>query len=158
MRNAQRGYALAGLLLLTMVGCGGGGSNSAAGGSAVVPQASITVSGMAATGAAFADAVITVVDSRGVTVGKSAPVGSDGSYSITLDSAAVAPFVLVATRFDANGDAETLVSVIASTGVTTANITPITTLIASRLSSSGDPAKLADELVAGDVTISLGSE
>lgn len=160
MRNNCSGVALTGLVVLALAGCGGGGGGSPSAGEGsstgggVVAPASVTVSGVAATGAAFTGAVVSVIDSRGVTVGQSQPVGSDGTYSIALDAAAVAPFVLVARRTDANGATETLVSVIASAAVTTANITPITTLIASRLSPSGDPAKLADELAAGQAPIS----
>ncbi|MCW5670991.1 MAG: hypothetical protein KIT86_15140 [Hydrogenophaga sp.] len=154
MRNNHRRYALAGMLMLALAGCGGSSVNSGAGGGSVVAPAGLTASGVAATGAAFTGAVITVVDSRGVTVGQSQPVGADGTYSISLDPAAVAPFVLVATRTDANGATQTLVSVIASATATTANITPITTLIASRLSPSGDPGKLASELAAGNAVIS----
>ncbi|MGQ3227166.1 MAG: hypothetical protein ACT6UU_24895, partial [Hydrogenophaga sp.] len=156
MRNDYRRYALAGLLMLALAGCGGGsGVNSGAGGGGTVTApVGLTVSGVTATGAAFTGAVITVVDSRGVTVGQSQPVGTNGTYSITLDAAAVAPFVLVANRTDANGATQTLVSVIASASATTANITPITTLIASRLSPSGDPGKLASELAAGNAVIS----
>lgn len=155
MRIISRSWALSGLLIWALAGCGGGGGDPASGGSGTpVAPAGVTVSGVAATGAAFTDAVITVIDSRGITVGQSQPVGPDGAYSITLDAAAVAPFVLVASRTDANGDTQSLVSVIATANVTTANITPITTLIASRLSPSGDPAKLASELADGDTVIS----
>lgn len=134
--------------VLTLAGCGGGGSSS------TTPETpAITLSGVAATGAAFTGAVITVIDSRGQTVGTSQPVGDTGSYSITLSAGAVAPFVLVATRTDANGANETLVSVVPSASTTTANITPITTLIASRLSPTGNPAQLDDALAAGTVTI-----
>lgn len=108
---------------------------------------------MAATGAAFVDAVITVIDSTGAVVGTSEPVGTDGVYAVTLSANAKAPFVLVASRTDANGDTQTLVSVVESAAQTTANVTPITTLIASRLSSSGDPTKLDEELAAGTVEI-----
>jgi hypothetical protein len=45
-------------------------------------------------------------------------------------------------------DDKTLVSVVAEAKDTTTNITPVTNLIASRLSTSGDPAKLADEIKA----------
>jgi hypothetical protein len=154
MRNNYRGYALAGALMLALAGCGGSSVGSGAGGGTVTSPTGLTARGVAAMGAAFTGAVITVVDSRGVTVGQSQPVGTDGSYSITLDAAAVAPFVLVANRTDANGAVQTLVSVIASASATTANITPITTLIASRLSPSGDPGKLAGELAAGNAVIS----
>ena len=156
MRTHYKRYALMGTLTLLLAGCGGGGDKPDAGGSPVAPPATVTAQGVAASGAAFTGAVITVLDSRGVTVGQSQPVGTDGAYSIELDAAAVAPFVLVANRTDANGATQTLVSVIASASSTTANITPITTLIASRLSPSGDPAKLAGELAAGAAVILWG--
>ncbi len=139
--------ALISAALLTVAGCGGGSASTQ-------PETpSITLSGIAATGAAFVDAVITVIDSTGTVVGTSAPVGSDGTYTVTLAASAKAPFVLVASRTDANGDTQNLVSVVDSATQTTANVTPITTLIASRLSSSGDPTKLDEELAAGTVEI-----
>lgn len=152
MRLNFKTWALTGSLILALVGCGGSGGDSAAGGGSA--PTGITLSGVAATGAAFNDALITVIDSRGITVGRSLPVGADGTYSVTLDTGAVAPFVLVASRTDTNGETQSLVSVIASASATTVNITPITTLIASRLSPSGDPSKLAGELAAGDAVIS----
>lgn len=139
-------------LAATLAACGGGGGGTTSGGVAP-PAATVTLTGVAATGAAFTGAVITVIDSRGQTVGTSQPVGDTGGYSITLSAGAVAPFVLVATRTDANGASETLVSVVPSASTTTANITPITTLIASRLSPNGDPTQLDDALTAGTVTI-----
>lgn len=139
--------ALLSAALLTVAGCGGGSTPP-------TPEPpSITLSGVAATGAAFVDAVITVIDSTGAVVGTSEPVGTDGVYAVTLSANAKAPFVLVASRTDANGDTQTLVSVVESATQTTANVTPITTLIASRLSSSGDPTKLDEELAAGTVEI-----
>lgn len=147
LRRLALGIASAGLL--TIYGCGGGGASSASGSS------SSSLSGMAATGAAFTDATVTVTDSRGTTVG-TGTVGTDGTYNITLTSGAVAPFVLTATRTSADGAVQSLVSVVptALTGAATVNITPVTSLIASRLSSSGDPLKLASEMVAGTSTIS----
>lgn len=139
-------------LAATLAACGGGGGGTTTGG-VTPPAATVTLTGVAATGAAFTGAVITVIDSRGQTVGTSQPVGDTGSYSITLSAGAVAPFVLVATRTDANGASETLVSVVPSASTTTANITPITTLIASRLSPNGDPTQLDDALAAGTVAI-----
>jgi len=138
-------------LIAFLVACGGGGA---------VPDVSdrdeksaLTITGVAATGAAFNDAVVSVIDSRGVSVGVPTTVNADGSYSVLLDADAVAPFVLIATRTDANGGVEQLVSVVASASSTVANITPITTLMASRLSPSGNPAALASELAEGTATI-----
>jgi hypothetical protein len=133
--------------LLAISGCGGGSSPT-------VPETpAVTISGVAATGAAFVDAEVSVIDSTGAVVGTSAKVKEDGLFSITLTANAKAPFVLVASRTDANGETQTLVSVVDSVTQTRANVTPITTLIASRLSPSGDPTRLDEELVAGTATI-----
>lgn len=135
--------------LATLVACGGGG-----GGTAAIPTpAPVTLSGVAATGAAFTDAVVTVIDSTGATVGTSAPVGTDGVFNVTLTAGAKPPFVLIASRTTAEGQVQSLVSVLASPTATVANITPITNLIASLLSPSGDPAKLSTELTAGTAQI-----
>lgn len=133
--------AIASAGLLTISGCGGGGGSSGS---------SVTLSGVAASGAAFTDAIITVKDSTGATVGTSTAVGADGTYTITLSAGAVAPFILTASRTSADGAVESLTSVVSSTSGTTAtvNITPVTNLIASRLTTSGDPLKLAAEMAA----------
>jgi len=143
LKRLSLGIASAGLL--TIYGCGD--SSTTTGGS-TTPT---TLTGVAATGAAFTDAIITVTDSKGVVVGTSAVIGADGTYSITLLSGAVAPLVLTASRTTADGAVESLISVMpaSSTATATVNITPVTNLIASRLSSSGDPTKLAAELAAG---------
>ncbi len=134
--------------VLTLAGCGGGGSPSAETPPTEVP-ATVTLTGTAAKGAPFDGAVLAVYDSTGARVDSAAAtVGADGKFSVTLKAGATAPFVLVATRTSATGDTETLVSVAESASVTQVNVTPITTLIASRLSDSGDPAKLATELQA----------
>lgn len=144
LKRLTLGIASAGLL--TIYGCGGGSSTTTGG--STTPT---TLTGVAATGAAFTDAIITVTDSKGVVVGTSAVIGADGTYSITLLSSAVAPLVLTASRTTADGAVESLISVMpaSSTATATVNITPVTNLIASRLSSSGDPTKLAAELAAG---------
>ncbi len=138
--------ALASAGLIALQGCGGGGGTS----TGTSPTPTATVSGVAASGAGFEGATIVVKDSTGATVGTSSAVGADGQYTITLDAGATAPFVLIATRTSADGASESLVSVVPALSGTsaTANITPITHLIASRLADSGDPLKLADELAA----------
>lgn len=160
--------AMACAALTAIAACGGGGSSdgtaalpgdatppSSAAPPATAPPAAapITISGVAASGAGFAGAEVSVIDSKGDTVGRSAPLGSDGVYQVTLDEGATPPFILFATRTSPSGETQTLVSVAESAEVTTANLTPITTLIASRLSKSGDPTKLADELKAGEVQV-----
>jgi hypothetical protein len=121
--------------------CGGGGSTPA-------QSSGATLSGTAATGAPFSGAAVTITDRTGAVVG-SGTTGPDGSYSITLLVGAAAPFVLQAVRDDL-----TLVSVAPDAGTSTINITPITNLIASRLSQSGDPAKLASEVQANPAILS----
>ena len=140
--------------LLGLYGCGGGSSSNVGGGTTPT-----ILSGIAATGAAFSDATVTVTDSTGATVGTSATIGADGIYSITLNAGAVAPFVLTATRSGADGASESLVSVVSSvTGASaTANITPITNLIAAKLSPTGDPSKLGAELDAKTADLSAAT-
>ena len=147
MKPRKLALAFASAALLTLAGCGGGGNGG-------VP--SITLSGVAATGAAFTGAIITVTNSTAATVSTGTiTVGADGTYTIPLSAGAVAPFVLTASRTSADGAVESLVSVVPSTSGTaaTVNITPVTNLIASRLSSSGDPLQLAAELAAKTTTI-----
>ena len=150
--------SLVSALALSLMGCGGGGGGGVGvggggGGGGTSNQTSITLSGIAATGAAFTGAVVRVIDSRGTEVGTSPPVGEDGVFTITLTPGAVAPFVLTATRTSATGQSDSLVSVVSAATDTSVNITPITNLIASRLSPSGNPNKLAAELVGGTAQI-----
>lgn len=126
-----------------LAGCGGGSSTTSS--TTATPPATQTaskISGTAATGAPFAGATVTIIDKTGAQVG-TGTTNPDGSYTITLSTGAVAPFVIRAERDDM-----TLVSVAPDAATTTANITPITNLIAARLSTSGDPVKLAEELKA----------
>lgn len=134
-----------------LYGCsGGGGSASSAPG--------MTIGGTVAAGAAFEAATLYVFDSRGVQVGTTSAIDpATGAYSLTLQADAVAPMVVVATRTNSDGQAETMVSVIGTATQTTANVTPITSLLAALLSPSGDPTKLLDELKAGTATITADS-
>jgi hypothetical protein len=131
---------LAAATLLT-VACGGGGSASS--------TAGVALEGTAASGAPFpSGSVLSVIDKTGAVVATTTLTRSDGSYSVNVPATAVAPLVLVVT---ADG-IEPLVSIVPALVASTVNVTPITNLIASRLSPSGDPAKLADELKAGTAT------
>jgi hypothetical protein len=123
--------ALAVSFSIALSGCGGGSSGS---GSA---PAAVTLEGVAATGAAFTGALITVYDKTGSVVGTATTDAVTGGYSITLPASAQAPFVLEAVRDD-----QTLVSMLADPGNSVVNITSITTLIASRMSQTGDPLNL----------------
>ena len=115
----------------------------------------MTLSGTAATGAAFTGGVVSVTDSTGVVVGTSGPVGDDGKFSITLNIGAKLPFVLMAERATLNGQFERLFSVVSATpgDTATVNLTPVTTLIVALLSPSGDPANLAVEVSAGTAQV-----
>ncbi|MGB6054879.1 MAG: carboxypeptidase-like regulatory domain-containing protein [Burkholderiaceae bacterium] len=140
MKRQQQYCASASLILVTMLTACGGGSGSG-GGDTPTPPPQLSLSGTVATGTPFGNANISVLDKNNTEVAR-AKTASDGSYDVTLPAGATPPFVLKAVRDDM-----TLVGVAASDSAT-ANITPITTLIASRLSPSGDPDKLAAELKA----------
>jgi hypothetical protein len=128
--------ALAVSLSIALSGCGGGSSGGSSGGSGSAPTA-VTLEGVAATGAAFTGALITVYDKSGTAVGTATTDAATGGYTITLPASAQAPFVLEAVRDD-----QTLVSMLADPGSSVVNITSITTLIASRMSATGDPLNL----------------
>ena len=147
IKRLALGIACAGLQSIYGCGGGGGGASSPAGPSAVIIQ------GTVATGAAFIDAVVTVQDGTGAIAGTSSPVGTDGVFSVRLKDGTNPPYVLMANRTTAAGEVQTLVSVAESASATTANITPITNLIASRLSPTGDPLKLVSEFAAGTAKI-----
>ena len=147
-----RVLALAGLIALTLAGCGGGGGSAPAD-PIVNPPAAVVITGVAATGAAFEGGSVQIIDSRGTVVGTSGSIGADGVFTVTLAEGAKAPYVVLATRANANGQSQTLTSVVSSDTQTTVNVTPVTTLVAALLSPSGDPTRLADELKAGTAQI-----
>lgn len=149
--------ALSTAVLLSLAACGGGGGGSGGflpvggtgtntganagtgtgtGGDSGTTQTA-TLSGIAATGAAFAGAKVTVVDQRGVTV-CSTETDAKGAYECPLPAGTKAPLVVTATRDDL-----TLYSTTASASGGNVNVTPLTTIIVSRLSPNGDPASLA---------------
>ncbi len=169
--NTQQNHSdvsliFSGLIALTLAGCGGGSSDT--GGVLPTPSpvaqvpavpSAVTLSGVAATGAAFSGGVVSATDSTGAAVGTSSLVGDDGRFSIKLSIGAKAPFVLVAERATLNGQFERLVSVVSTTtgDTATVNLTPVTTLIAALLSPSGDPTKLAAEVSAGTARVTSAS-
>ena len=143
-------FALSTALLLSLAACGGGGSggflptggtntggsSSGAGGDTATPAAA-KLSGIAATGAAFAGAKVTVIDQRGITV-CSTETDAKGAYECPLPAGTKAPLVITAARDDL-----TLYSTTASAAGGNVNVTPLTTIIVSRLAPNGDPANLA---------------
>jgi len=148
------GRLAVGAAVLAFAGCGGGGNN---GGSFLPPAAttpppapaagpapapvSQSLTGTAATGAPFAGAQLTVVDKTGATVCDTT-VNTQGAYVCELPATAQAPIVIRAIR-----DGQALYSV-SATGSGTVNVTPLTSIIVSRLAPQGDPSLFADAVKA----------
>lgn len=146
------------VLSASLVACGGGGSSSTTSTAAPGPVAAapapapavssaVTLTGIAATGAALSGATITLIDANGVLATRV----SDASGAYSFDATALtAPFVLTASALF--GDTKlTMTSVLATkpaAGTTgTANITPLTQAMAALLAPNGNP----DELVVPSV-------
>ncbi|QHJ00535.1 carboxypeptidase regulatory-like domain-containing protein [Xylophilus rhododendri] len=133
-------------------GAGSGGStDTGSGGGGSVSPTTTTLSGVAATGAPFAGAAVTVTDSTGTTV-CSTTTAADGSYSCTLPASTAAPLVIRAVRDD-----QALYSVTASSATGTANVTPLTTIIVARLASDGNPASLAGTIQTTPATVTAAT-
>jgi len=153
--------ALAATLLATLAACGGGGSG---GGGFALPVAgtastsgststnttapSLVLSGTAATGAALANANVSITDTSGNSPCQETSITTTalGSYTCTLKSGATAPFFVVVT--DPTGNSAPLVSVATTTPAAgtplTVNATPLTTAILAQLSSDGNPLTLVN--------------
>lgn len=111
---------------------------------APAPTPATTLQGVAALGAPFSGATVTVVDSDAATTDP-APVTADaeGRYSIDV-SALKAPLVLKASGNFQGGPTE-LVSVLPSLtaqSANTANVTPLTHAVAALVAPGGDPLAL----------------
>jgi hypothetical protein len=147
-RNQFANFQTAGLGLAVataLAACGGGDS----GGVATPPgPTTVTISGVAAKGAPFAGATVVASNPTGA-VGTPQTVGADGTYSITLPIDTATPIVLVASKTLPTGETESYTSVVADKANTTANITPVTNVIAALLSPNGDPAQLASQVASG---------
>ncbi len=144
-------------VLLTLTACGGGGSSG--GGFAIPATGSTTTAaatpapaavvepsthaslakldGVAATGAAFAGAAVTVTDQTGTTV-CSTTTDAAGAFRCTLPATTVAPLVIKASRDD-----KSFYSTTPSAAGGIANVTPLTTIVVAQLSPDGNPASLA---------------
>ena len=128
---SSTGIHLAGAALLALAGCGGGGGDDAP-----PPVSTSKLNGVAATGAPFAGAALAVVDPAGVTV-CATTTDAQGNFACELPAGTQAPLILTASRGDQAFYG------ISATGAGRANVTPLTTIIASRLSPDGNPANLA---------------
>lgn len=157
-RPAASRLASAAALLLTLAACGGGGGGGGGlaflpptggtGGDPTTPGTPTTpepsggavLRGVAATGAAFADARLEVLDQRGQTV-CSTVTDAAGSYDCELPVDTAAPLVVRVLR-----DEQALYSISASAEGGTLNITPLTTIVAAQLAPDGNPASLAQAI------------
>lgn len=149
------------LALLGACGGGGGGGGGVGGlpvslGGGQQPAApaadtTTTLSGTVATGAAFADAALTVFDQTGAKVCE-VKVSAEGTYSCSLPAGTKAPLVIQAVRDDL-----TLYSTTASTATGTTNVTPLTTIVVAQLAPNGDPSKLAAAIQADASAVTAGA-
>lgn len=136
--------ASVGALLLS--GCGGGSSSSSSSSSS-----SITLSGVAATGAAFDGASVTATDAAG-TETSCGQTATDGTYTCSLPGTAAAPYVIQAVR-----GIEAYYSVAPEAKSGTINVTPLTTAIVATLSPTGDPSEFKNEVKA-DKTLAAAAK
>lgn len=139
---------LASTALMALAGCGGGGSDDAP--TPAPTPSKIVLNGIAATGAPFAGAALTVVDPTGATV-CTTTTDAQGSYACEMPAGTSPPLVVTASRGD-----QTFYG-ISATGSGRANVTPLTTVIASRLSPDGNPANLASAIRTQPATASASA-
>jgi len=130
------------LATLALSACGGGDSGSSTSGGTTPggggSPTALTVSGVAATGAAMQGATVTLMDATGKSVNCPADATS-GAFQCDVTGLS-APFVLSASGNVADSQA-TLIALSASAGTQTINITPITNAIAATI-VGGNPTAL----------------
>ena len=120
-------HLITSLALLTLAACGGGGGSS-----------SNTLSGTAATGAPMAGASIDVYNASGIKVA-TATADSSGKYTSSA-LLGEGPYVIKAT----SGTTE-LYSVQSSADGSVVNVTPLSNLVATLLSPTGNAGNLVTE-------------
>lgn len=132
----------------TLVACGGGGGSTVTTNNEARP---LTVVGIGATGAPLANATLQIYDRTGAPV-LATPItlNSDGTYSATIPETAMGPFI-----FEVDTGTEKLYSVLANkSGSSVVNITPISHLIAAKLSPTGNPFALTGEIASSPSSVS----
>lgn len=128
-------------LALTACGGNGGGSSSPTPGGQLI--------GTAATGAAAANALVSVTDRAGSAACLNVPLTTDsqGAYSCQLKAQVQGPLAIVVT--DPTGLISpmiSLLSIVPDAGASaTANVSPLTTAIAAQVASGGDAFAFANE-------------
>ncbi|EKZ95679.1 hypothetical protein D769_28937 [Cupriavidus sp. HMR-1] len=135
------------IAVLALSACGGGGDSSTGGTTTTTTPPGTTaptkqvVSGVAATGAAMQGATVTLTDASGKSTSCPADA-TTGSFQCDV-TGLTAPFVLAATGNVADSQA-TLISLSATAGTQTINITPLTNAIAATIIGD-NPTKLLDD-------------
>ena len=135
-------FAMAAFTALLVTACGGGGG----GGGGNTPAA-ISVRGMAATGAPLAGGTVQIYGADALPLlATPVAVAANGSYQATIPAGAKFPLIFVA-----DDGSQKLISVMASASdAAIVNVTQLTNLLASRISSTGDPANLLSEVASGN--------
>ena len=147
-------------IAVAIAGCGGGNDSGSGDGNANAnananggggggggTSGTTTLTGVVASGAPFSGAKLTAVDKTGATVCDTT-VSVTGTYACELSATTAPPLVITALRDDVG-----LYSVTASAASGTVNVTPITTIIASRLAPNGNPAQLAAAIKADPAVV-----
>lgn len=124
-----------------LTACGGGGS------SGVNPVANATIRGVAATGAAIANGLVSLKCSEGNAA--AVDTQTDGSYSVDASKVTLPCVVRVEYLDTTTHKTERLHSLAQATG--TVNITPVTELLVANLSSTGVAADAYDKFDANEV-------
>ena len=151
----RHALALAGLCLLMVYGCGGGGGGNDP--VAPVTPAASKLEGTAATGAALANASVSITDTTSTAPCEQTTITTSalGSYSCTLKAGRIAPFFIVVT--DPTGNTPAMVSVQTTTPAAganlTVNVTPLTTAILAQLSPNGNPLSIVSSKTVNAVAL-----
>lgn len=135
--------ALLSVALLSACGAGGGSGQGAA----------FPVTGIAATGAPLVGALVQIYDGQGQPLlGTPALVGEDGKYAAEIPAGAQGPFV-----FEVNNGTEKFYSVMADKSSAQLNINQLSHLIAAKLSPTGNPYTLAEEIATGTARVTTAA-
>lgn len=143
---AWLGVAVSAVLLTACGGGGGGGSSSSGGGggSSGSTSGTVTLSGVAATGAPVIGGTITVLDANGANCGTASTALADGTYTLALScTSPTMPLLLEAVGVDMSGAPIVLHSLVQSvtSGTGTSNsvqINPLTNAVVALL-MGGEP-------------------
>ncbi len=126
---------------LLLQACGGGGGSA---------SSNINISGIAALGAPMVGARVQIYDANGAALlATAATVSASGSYSASIPSNAKFPLVIIT-----DDGVQPVVSVVTDPSQSgQVNVNQLTNLIAARLSPSGDPVSLVNQIAANLATV-----